>query len=1842
MANNSQFSIDVWTTLNTDNVPKQIDELNAKLSKSTSSVIKLQVGIDKDGNKQFDDFIKKVNVYKDKFNNAFKEIKIIDPRTNEVITDTIKKVQEASDGIKALTTETHKWTTTNGEVNKWVTTVDNAGNTVSNRTKQYKNDVGELVTETSKWTKNSQGQWKQVGDTVKTITDDYKKSFEIISTETHKFVDSKGAVQTWVTTIDDAGKRVSTRTKEIVDSMGQITQTTTKLEAEAGKPFKKVGNDIIKISELLQDTTTTTSTTLGKITDTINGVTQTFDGTITTIKKVSSNGEELTTVIGKYRDTLGRTIEVTDQFNKNGDKVATTIRNISDETQKLAQYKKELVTTTLEEEKVITRDGQQYKAVVRTIEEETAEYGKLITTITTYKDSLGRTNVETRKVNEKGEEVAQTTRTVTKELDKGANSAKNYGSAMASSAQQTRTFGQVLSDTFARLARYYIASIPIQAFRKIITETITTVKEFDSAITEMGKVTDYSGEKLRKYTKDLGDLGTEVARTRTEMTEAATGWLKAGYSEEDAAQLSKYSALLQNTADEEMSAAEATSVLVSQLKAYHMEADEAVKITDIINAVSAEQAVSSYDLSQGLTVASAAMNTFGNSIEETTALLTAGTTVFQGRATQVARGLNMIATRVAKNKDALEEYGVAIYDENNQLKSTYQILTELSPVWEKMSNAERVALGNTLAGTNQYKILSAVMSQLKPEVDGLSTAQKAYNQALQSSGVTMKQNAVYMESIEARTTALKAEFEKLVLGNGGLENLAKELVSVVVEIVKFINSLGGLIPLLVVFSSVMATIKADALVSGFVKIFNSIVNLTEKIPIAIGMFTRFKSSGMSLSASLEAVGVAASTAQLAIGALTAVISIATIIISKHNQQQQEMHEQAQNAIKDYENYADNLKNVCAQIENETTTKQQLLEINKDLNGSYDEEKGQLQDINDLRKDNLKLLYEEAQLKAKETLRETASEYEESASWTSNKVTSTTLGAKRVSWRQTSPEYDYIMGSTVGMTRVEQLETIGNAIDALNEKRDSGTELSKSEKVTLEALTSVYNELNTKLIESQNTIEVYKDAKQTLSQTEEEFINKLREEASQQQGTTEISVEEQQRLIELYGIEESAIEQLMEENSELDMTRSEAIELLASQEDATLNLNDAQKEMAKILGISEAELIANANAMHLSIDSYYKYANGIKETKEAIQETSNSIDGLQDALDKAQVAFDEYNEKGFLTLDTFQDLMSVSAEYLIALVNEEGQLEINQETLGNLVEVLKQEKIEELQAAEMADILAYANGDVAEMSSLAKGAIADAGSAAATAGSQAEQGSHGFWSLTEAISAANAAARGDVLDASHVEANIQKIHNAYAKLGNQVKSTVVNTTKAGNAASKAGKKGAGAAKEATDATKELNKELEETKSKYEKVISFITGRIDKQTKAVQKQKETEVDAIEKIIKAREKQKDKELDAIEEQINALEKEKDAREKYWDDQIDALKKANDERKDALELQEKLDALEKAKNTKVKIYKEGQGFVYDVDQTAVAEAQQALDEYLSEKAYEDELERLEALKDAEVNNYDQRLDALNQYKDNVQKSYEDQIAALEAQREALEEQYDAQIEYYNNFKEQFEDMVKAYEDKQTELLASQLTGINFENNNWMTRLDNLAKFVNEYNRLQEQLNTGNKNNTNTAQLSSGGGGGGTTPSTKSSTPTMTTKQREATPQEREYMARVRHVGKTYASGTPSVKDNEIAIVGENPNQEIVIGSKVNNGELMSLTKGTGVVNADSSKTLAGMLNQVGQFGSSGFGSGNGTLSNINNDSLTINGVTIQGANIKDPETFVNGLLNLKAEALQRAYRHR
>lgn len=193
-------------------------------------------------------------------------------------------------------------------------------------------------------------------------------------------------------------------------------------------------------------------------------------------------------------------------------------------------------------------------------------------------------------------------------------------------------------------------------------------------------------------------------------------------------------------ADTAVSSEDAAASIVSQIRAFGEEAEWATHVIDAYNEVANNFSVGTNDLSNAMEIASSGMATYGNEFEQILGLVTAGTEIMTGRSAQVARGLNTIAARIVKNQDALAEYGIAVEDANGNLKSTYNVLTELKPTWDSMTEAKRVVLGDIIAGTNQYKVLASVMSNM-------DTAVRATETAYNSAGSAAQENERYMESL---------------------------------------------------------------------------------------------------------------------------------------------------------------------------------------------------------------------------------------------------------------------------------------------------------------------------------------------------------------------------------------------------------------------------------------------------------------------------------------------------------------------------------------------------------------------------------------------------------------------------------------------------------------------------------------------------------------------------------------------------------------------------------------------------------------------------------------------------------------------------------------------------------------------------------------------------------------------------------------------------------------------------------------------------------------------------------------------------------------------------------------
>lgn len=122
---------------------------------------------------------------------------------------------------------------------------------------------------------------------------------------------------------------------------------------------------------------------------------------------------------------------------------------------------------------------------------------------------------------------------------KATNDYNKLEKTIQGAIESQKSWGKVLVDQ----ARTRAVTLAINEVIQLTQEAVQTIKEFDDALTEMKKVTDLSGESLEKYTKQLGELGETVARSRAEMTESATSFLKSGYSEEDSAKLAQIAEL---------------------------------------------------------------------------------------------------------------------------------------------------------------------------------------------------------------------------------------------------------------------------------------------------------------------------------------------------------------------------------------------------------------------------------------------------------------------------------------------------------------------------------------------------------------------------------------------------------------------------------------------------------------------------------------------------------------------------------------------------------------------------------------------------------------------------------------------------------------------------------------------------------------------------------------------------------------------------------------------------------------------------------------------------------------------------------------------------------------------------------------------------------------------------------------------------------------------------------------------------------------------------------------------------------------------------------------------------
>lgn len=498
--------------------------------------------------------------------------------------------------------------------------------------------------------------------------------------------------------------------------------------------------------------------------------------------------------------------------------------------------------------------------------------------------------------------------------------------------------------------------------------------------------------------------------------------------------------------------------------------------------------------------------------------------------------------------------------------------------------------------------------------------------------------------------------------------------------------------------------------------------------------------------------------------------------------------------------------------------------------------------------------------------------------------------------------------------------------------------------------------------------------------------------------------------------------------------------------------------------------------------------------------NEEIDSIQGAYQSIQAAQEEYNEYGYVSLDTLQALISLDSEYLSCLIDENGQLQLNSVAYQNLVQAKLAEAeasavsqaIDELNNLQKRENIQSSYNYVEANALLAQSLSALSGSYSAVMNSAAAA------AQAQALSAAIEGAQNRGVDQADIE-NV--ISNLNAKL-QLIRSTSVGVSESFGKMNNAMNGFEDSTNGATDALDEQKEALEKQKEALEKnkealedqkeALEEIRDEYDALYDAIQWFFDEQIDGFDDLID----NLNKANDALQEQLDGLDDILAVVNNVYGDEIDliqekidALDEANDAAERELALEEARQKLEEARNSRTILqYTADRGYIYTTDEKAIKEAEDEVDEANAEKIkaeLEDQIKLLEEMRDKWGEIPDafekamQEMAAIEKwgpnYKDFILGSTEDDIADFEGEYSGIQsdmEENNDQIDYYEKEKEKieelkelWEDAKNAYENAQNEARLAAFFGSDYEYELLNNSSEWSAKFAENYSNVSAEI---------------------------------------------------------------------------------------------------------------------------------------------------------------------------------
>ena len=379
----------------------------------------------------------------------------------------------------------------------------------------------------------------------------------------------------------------------------------------------------------------------------------------------------------------------------------------------------------------------------------------------------------------------------------------NIENAEIRAGRAGRSFFDTLKNSgFHQIAAQMAGMVGVYDVINVVKEGINTVRELDTAMTEVRKVSDATEAQYASFRDTVSSTAKEIASTNKELLNSSADFLRLGYSLEQAEDLAKNATLFVNVGDG-VDITEATEDMITAMKAFDIQAEDSIKIVDDYNQIGNKYALSATDIGEAMKRSASALEVGNNSFEESIGLITAMNEIVQN-SENTGNSLKVLSLRLRGAKAELEDMGedtdglcdstsklreqvkalsgVDIMEDDNTFKSTAQQVKELGEAFVKLDDVSQAALLEIIAGKSRSNAVAALLKNYQQIDNVIADLDDAEGSAL-------RENEAIVDSIDGRIKVLSAtaeEFWQKFIDTDFVKNavsLASDLLGLLTQII---------------------------------------------------------------------------------------------------------------------------------------------------------------------------------------------------------------------------------------------------------------------------------------------------------------------------------------------------------------------------------------------------------------------------------------------------------------------------------------------------------------------------------------------------------------------------------------------------------------------------------------------------------------------------------------------------------------------------------------------------------------------------------------------------------------------------------------------------------------------------------------------------------------------------------------------------------------------------------------------------------------------------------------------------------------------------------------------------